>query len=272
MAKSPKGSGNPLLPIAIIAVVVLAVLVGVFALSGGEETPPDQPTVIAEDDINAEPAGSGTVPEGQARGGVNDAEEGEADEVEEGVTELVDDVDPAPADIDSIPATDYVDSTGPDIEGETLADEEVADSVSDEVADSELPEEGDEERVETVPADLTSVEEVQAGGANAEQDDDTAARIVDEPLNQSATEEFLLDEETIGTGGADNVDTPGPQESTEAGPLPAGRDAVTDLNPSECQDIVRDTDSGGAAFIPTPSGPDANTRGECLDDPEERPE
>lgn len=254
MANSPKGSGNPLLPIAIIGVVVVAIIVGVFAL-GGEETPPDEPTVIAEDSVEGEPAGAGTLPEGEPAGMVEDSGP-IADEVEEGITEQVDDVEPAPEAIDTIPAADEVDSSGSDIEGETDADEQVSNTVDDNLDEAETS--------DGVTPELLSTEAAQAGGANAEQDDDAAARIVDEPLNQTATEEYLIDEETVGTD-AENVDTPGLQDSTEAGALPAGRDAQTNLNPSECQDIVRDTDSGGAAFIPTPSGPDANTRRECLE-------
>lgn len=49
-----------------------------------------------------------------------------------------------------------------------------------------------------------------------------------------------------------------------AAALPEGRDAQTELDPAACQDVVRDTDEGGAGFVPTPSGPEGNT-GECLD-------
>lgn len=264
MANSPKRSRNPLFHVAIIGVVVVAVIVGVFALSG-EENPPDEPTVIAEDDINAEPGGSGTVPEGEAIEGVGEGANVYTDENEEGVTEQVDDVDPAPAEIDTVPAADYVDSTGPDLEGETLADEQTANTVDDGVSGNETIFEGEELGPDAGPVGATTVEEVQAGGANAEQEDESD-RVLDDPEGLSASEELLLDEETIGSESADNVDMPGPAVSTDGGPLPDGRDAVTDLDPSECQDIVRDTDSGGAAFIPTPSGPDANTRGECLDE------
>ena len=268
MANSPKWTGNPLLLIGVVAVVVVAVMVGVFALDN--EDVPAQPTVI-EEDINAEPAGAGTLPEGEAAVGVTEPDEGEADENEEGITELVDDVNPAPEEIDSVPASDYVDSTGPDIEGETIADEQVADTVDEGVAETEILDEGEEPDLEPEPLGATTIEASQAGGANAEQDDERSDAALDEPLDQSATEEFLIDEETIGSEGAENVDTPGPQLSIDGGPVPDGRDAVTDLDPSACQDIVRDTAVGGdsAPFIPTPSGPDANTRGECLDDPEE---
>lgn len=252
MVGSTRGSGNLLVPLAVVAVAVVGIIGGVLFFS--EEDVPDQPTIIAEDDINAEPAGAGTLPEG------------EADEVEEGITELVDDVSPAPDDIDTIPAADYVDSTGPDIEGETLADEQVADTVNEELIEGDVLE---DEELESDPVpDLTTVESVQAGGANAEQQDEPEepeATFVADP-DQDATEEFLIDEETVGTEGAEDVDTPGPQASTEPpSVLPDGRDALTDLDPHECQIIVRDTDHGGAPFIPTPSGPDANTREECLD-------
>ena len=270
MANSTNRSRNPLFHIAVIGVVVVAVIVGVFVLSG-EDNPPDEPTVIAEDSIDAEPAGSGTLPEGEAIEGVGDGGGVYADENEEGITEQVDDVDPAPAEIDTVPATETVDSTGPDLEGETLADEQTANTVDDGVSGNESVVESDGIGPDAGPVGATTVEATQAGGANAEQEDE-AERVLDSPDGLSASEELLLDEETIGSESAENVDMPGPKVSTEGGPLPDGRDAVTDLDPSECQDIVRDTDSefyagdsGGAAFIPTPSGPDANTRGECLD-------
>ncbi|SPJ23295.1 hypothetical protein [Palleronia abyssalis] len=232
MANSSKGAGNPLLPIGIIAVVVVAIIVGVFSL--GDETPPDEPTIIAEDDIEGEPAGAGTMPEG------------EADEVEEGITEQVDDVTPAAEGVDTVPAADRVDTSGSDIEGETNVDERLADTANDDAAGVES--EGDSGTV-----GATSTGEVGSGGADGELGDEGAA---DNPTteDQSATEEFLLDEETIGADNTDNVDT---QASTEgAEDLPEGRDAQVNLDPEPDQDVVRDTDDGGAAFIPTPSGPE----------------
>ena len=243
MANSPKGSGNPLLPIAIIGVVVVAILVGVFAI-GGDETPPDQPTIIAEDDVEGEPAGAGTAPEG------------EADEVEEGITEQVDDVEPAAEGEETIPAADRVETSGSDTEGETDADETVADTAM---------EEGEsDQQTDSETRSAISTEATQAGGADGEQSDDPAASLTDEPANQSATEEFLLDEETVGSEGAENVDTPATSETSTTEALPQGRDAQTNLDPSDCQDVVQDTDNGGAAFIPTPSGPDQGFEGDCL--------
>ena len=251
MARSTKGSGNPLLPIAIIAVVVLAIIVGVFAL-GGEETLPDQPTIVADDAVDDTVEGevAGSLPDGEPVGEVNDTELG-ADELEEGITDQVDDVEPAAEGVDSVPAAERVDSSVSDVEGETDADEQVADAVN------EGP--GEEQDADRLSVGTTTIDASEAGGADGE-----AARLR-EPEEQTAPEQPSIDEETVGTDEAENVDTPGPQDGTAARVLPAGRDAQTNLDPSECQDIVRNTDSGGAAFIPTPSGPDANTRGECLD-------
>ncbi|SFG88035.1 hypothetical protein SAMN04488020_104277 [Palleronia marisminoris] len=262
MANSPKGSGNPLLPIAIIGVVVVAIIAGVLAISE-EEAPPDEPTVIAEDSVEGEPAGSGTLPEGEPAGMVEN--EGPiADETEEGITEQVDDVEPAADGVEAVPAADDVVTTGSDVEGETDADEQVSNTVDDTLDGAETS----TETSDGVTPELLSTEATQAGGADGVQSEEPAAATLRVP-DQPATEEFLIDEETVGTGDAENVDTPGPQDSTEPGVLPAGRDAQTNLDPEECQDIVRDSDTGGAAFIPTPSGPDANTREECLDTEEE---
>lgn len=256
MAKSPKGSGNPLLPIAIIGVVVFAIIAGVLTI-GSDETPPDEPTVIAEDSVEGEPAGAGTAPEGEPAGMVENTGP-IVEEEEEGITEQVDEVEPAADGVETIPAADEVESSGSDTQTETDATEQVPNTGGDDLDEADGP--------AAEPIGATTTEAVQAGGADGEQEDEPAAATLRDPNDQSATEELLIDEETVGTGDAENVDTPSPQDSTEPGPLPAGRDAQTDLDPEECQDIVRDSDTGGAAFIPTPSGPDANTRSECLEE------
>lgn len=202
MARSPGGS-SVLLPIAIVAVVVVAILVGVFAL--GNDAPPDQATIISED-VNAEPAGAGT------------AAEAPADPEEDGVTDQLDEVEPAAEGEETIPAA--------------------------EAQSGEAPSE---------PETDGSSEPDDAGG-----DAPDAAPAA--TLQDDATNDYLLDEESDAPEGA-TVDR---AEEDAAPALPEGRDAQTELTPSECQDIVRDTDDGGAAVIPTPSGPNGNT-GECVD-------
>lgn len=271
MANSPKGSGNPLLPIAIIAVVVLAVLVGVFALSG--EEPPDRETIIADDRAEGVLGGTGSVPEGEAADAVGQAEPDRgADEYREGVTDQLDEVEPAADGVDSVPAADRIDASGGDAEGESASASQTAGAANGGSAEGSE----DDEQPDVQPVGTTTIDAAQAGGANAELSDDgdasrqqsdaPAASIVGDP---SAAGDPLIDDETVGTEGAENVDTPATSDTATAQAYPDGRDAQVNLNPSECQDIVRDTDTGGAAFIPTPSGPDGNNRGECLDDPEQ---
>ena len=72
MAKSQKGVGSPLLPLAIAAVAVVAAMVAVFTLTGTE--PPEEATIIPED-VNAEPAGGGDTPEADVADTVGGATE-----------------------------------------------------------------------------------------------------------------------------------------------------------------------------------------------------
>ncbi|CAM4385560.1 hypothetical protein PARU111607_16455 [Palleronia rufa] len=203
MARSP-GSSNVLLPIAIVAVVVVAILVGVFAM--GDEAPPDGPTIISED-VNAKPAGAGTAPEPPA---------GMA---EQGANVQLDKVEPAAEGQETIPAAEAQSGQTPE---------------QDNSGDAQPGQESDANRSESgSSADTAS----QGGGGS----------------------DYLLDESSDAPADA-NIDR---AENPEAGNLPAGRDAQTDLTPSDCQEIVRDTDDGGAAVIPTPSGPNGNT-GDCV--------
>lgn len=199
MAKTPGGS-SVVLPIAIVAVVVAAILVGVFAM--GDEAPPDEATILSED-VNAEPAGAGT------------AAEAPADPEEDGVTDQLDEVEPAAEGEDTIPAAEAQSEGAP---------------------------------AEDVPAEDTQPEpESDAGASDGEAQEDGG-------------DDYLLDESSDAPEDA-NVDR---SVNQEAGNLPEGRDAQTELTPSECQDVVQDTDDGGAAVIPTPSGPNGNT-GECVE-------
>ena len=213
MAKSPGGS-SVLLPIAIVAVVVAAILVGVFAL--GDDAPPDQATIISED-IDAEPTEAGTM------------EEGNTETEEEGVTDELDEVEPAAEGEDSIPAQDA--QSGDAQSG----------------SEAEQPEAPEEATGTSSDASEATGDEPRPAASLGEED-------------SSASDDYLLDESSDAPAEAD-VDR-ATEEDGEG--LPEGRDARTELTPSDCQEIVQDTDDGGAPVIPTPSGPNGNT-GDCVE-------
>ena len=209
MANPTRGT-SPLLPIAIVAVAVIAIIVGVFAIRG--EGPPDEATIISED-INAEPAGAGTAPEAEGEGG--------GDMEEEGVTDQLDEVTPVAEGEETIPAAEGTEEGGTDAAGDS------------------------EEEQST-----TEGSEADAGEGSSTAPDE----------EEGASEAFLQEEGSAAPEDA-NVDQAGEAENEG---LPEGRDAQTRLTPSDCQEIVADEDDGGAAVVPTPSGPSGNT-GECLD-------
>ncbi len=241
MANSSKGAGNFLGPLFIVAVVVVGILVFTFSMSSEEV--PDQATVIAEDDVDARPAGSGTVPEG------------EADETIEGVSDQLDRVDPAAPDEETVPPADMATENGADegVEGETSADETTA-GTADEPVITDVPAveaetDGDQSGgSQASEGDAAATGDESTSGANrgAEGSDEGAS---DEDASNS-DESFLIDE---GSGdGQQNSDV----VDADDGDLPAGRDTQTDLSPEAGQDVVEDTDDGGAAFVATPSGPE----------------
>lgn len=224
MANSPKGAGNILGPIAIVTAVVVIALIATFSLSG--ESPPDEQTIIPEE-VNGEPAGAGTTPEG------------EADETEEGVTDVIDEVDPAAPGEESVPPADQSPEQSPDgdVEGETNADETTAGTADEPVTDQPAQEADNATGGE--PQNTTTSSEAGTGGADGQLDEG------DGTTQQS-------DDESQGAQG-DDVDYP---SSGDAEGFPDGRDADTELTPSEDQDVVRDEDQGGTGFVPTPSGPE----------------
>ncbi len=241
MAKSSKQAGSPLLPIAIIAVVVIAVIAGIFTLTGSE--PPEQATIIPED-VSAEPAGAGTAPEG------------EADEVNEGVTDQLDSVEPVAPDETQIPAADMEINPSPDegTEGETDADEQVTGAVNNPVVMGTEGETGSGGAggASDTTAGATETGEVGAGGADGELGDEPGMGETQEDADEDAADQFLLDESSDdAVAGTPETTVPSDGEAD----TPAGRDADTALDPEPGQDVVRDTDEGGAAFVPTPSGP-----------------
>lgn len=244
MAKSGKGAGSPLLPIAIIAVVVVAVMAAVFGVTGTE--PPDQATIIAEDDVAAEPAGAGTTPEG------------EADEAEEGITDQVDEVTPAAPGEDQVPAADEVEAQTPDqgTEGETDADEQVTGTVNSPVAgegsDEAATMSGDGDGAAAGRQELEAGE-TGAGGADGELGDEGSPAPQEGQPDAGAQDEFLMDEDSDNPG-AGTPSTTEPSGGDAA--MPEGRDAETELDPEEGQEVIRDDDNGGAGFVPTPSGPE----------------
>ena len=271
MAKSAKGAGSFLVPLVVVAVVVVGVLAVTFWSS--EEEPPEQATVIPQENEVDREAGSGTLPEGAA------------DENMEGVSDQLDEVDPAAPAVDTIPPAELA-TDGPDdlTEGETTADEEII-GTADQPVVEDVPE-GDEgvalEGIEDVPAGdedvaLEGVEGVseddgEAGDQPVDADEGNgfgagAARLL--PAGEADGEglgdtpgdgSFLIDENSDAPEGAE-VDTTGPPSAAEE--VPAGRDAQTNLTTEPGQDIVEDTDEGGTPFIPTPSGPEGR---EVLED------
>ena len=92
-----------------------------------------------------------------------------------------------------------------------------------------------------------------SGGADGEGGDNSASEDSGATQGESGDNDFLLDEDsdTSATG------TPGTtQPSGGDAANPEGRDAQTQLDPEPDQEVIRDTDEGGAAFVPTPSGPE----------------
>lgn len=262
MARAGKGTISPLLPIAIIAVVVLAVMVAVFSATGTE--PPSQATIIAEDEVEAAPGGSGTAPEG------------EADETNEGVTDVVDEVSPAAPGEQQLPAEDEVQAGTPDqgTEGETDADEQVTGTVNSPVAGDDADgagqtgqsgqaaqsdQSGGSDAADTASgggsgdeprtAGATQSGEAGSGGADAQLGDEGSAN---PQAEGGEADTFLMDDDSDNPTGTPSTTVP----SDGGENLPEGRDAETRLDPEPGQDVVRDTDEGAAAFVPTPSGPE----------------
>ena len=266
MAKSAKGGGNFLVSLAVVAVVVVGALVLTFTLSG--EEPPDEATIVAQEHDVGRKAGSGTLPEGVA------------DENMEGITDQLDEVDPAAPDVDTVPSAELATSSPDDrTEGETAADEEII-GTADEPVVEDAPE-GEEsvalEAVEGAPegegdvalegVDGALEAEVDAAGQPVDAGEGViapAARLIGDEREREGMgdtpgdDNFLVDENSDVPEGVE-VDR---IEDRRDDDMPAGRDTQVELTPEPGQDIVRDTDDGGAAFIPTPSGPE----GRDLDD------
>lgn len=204
MAKSAKGAGNFLVPLVVAAVVIVGALAFTFWATG--EEPPDQATIIPEEDIDERPTGSGTVPDGAA------------DQEIEGIEDQIDEVEPAAPGVESVPVAEGEPAiAGGQAEGETSG----------------------------ADAGAGAQESAPEGDASGEGSAEDAARLVTED------ESFIVDENSDAPEGAevDTIEDPRDED------LPAGRDTQMELTPEPGQDIVEDTDDGGAAFIPTPVGP-----------------
>jgi hypothetical protein len=224
MAQSPKGAGNPLLPIAIIAVTVVAILAAVFTMTGTE--PPGEATIVPEE-VNAEADGGSETPEAESASTSEGAASGS-------------DASTEPEDSDSVPeeATPADDTNGMDDQGGSGNDGGSGQSSGDGSAGTGAT--GD-----------TSAQGT--GGADGEQGDDAGTSDQEDTSNEDAGSDFLLDENS------DNPEAGTPETTQPSGggeQDPEGRDAETQLDPEQDQDVVRDTDQGGAAFVPTPSGPE----------------
>lgn len=239
MAEKKSLAGNPLFPIAVVAAAVAVIVVGAFVLTG--ETPPDEPTVIAEDDaaqVDGRPAGAGTAPEG------------EIDTTVDGVTDQLDEVTPAAG--GTIPAAeqldvDTTDDTGTGEDGAAAGDagDSGADASSSDGPDARLVEGGGE---------LTSTDAVGAGGADGEIDqsevDAARAEAAGDGEVSEGTNDFLADEDS------DVADSSVSETMSDAEGSPAGRDTRVTLDPEEGQDITTDPDGRGQPFVATPSGPE----------------
>lgn len=240
MAHSAKGAGNMLVPLAVVAVAVTGAIAATLAFTG--EEPPAQPTVIPEEAGVERPAGAGTNPEGLA------------DETLEGVTDQLEEVDPIAPGVESIPAADLETYDGPDdwIVGETAADENTADNIAGEPVLAAI------DPAEAGEPDASSDEGIASEETDFDADLDAATIIDDEAVAVDGdTPETDVDAEgpILDAGSATAVDDIGVVDP-EVEDYPAGRDARTELTPEEGQDVVRDTDEGGAPFVPTASGPE----------------
>lgn len=99
MANSAKGAGNILGPMFLVAAAIMIALAVVFTMSG--ETPPDEPTIIADDSVEGAPAGAGTNPDG------------EMDQEVEGITDELEQVEPAAPGEESVPPATAEDPLAP---------------------------------------------------------------------------------------------------------------------------------------------------------------
>lgn len=257
MAQSSKetgsrGAGNFLVPLVVVAAFVIGALVLTFTLS--EEEVPDQATINSEEE-DLRPAGAGTMPEGQA------------DELMEGITDELDEVDPASPEVDTVPPAEEGETTEGDMQGETDADE-TATGMRDELpGDGERTTQAEEEAQTTVSEeDVREVEEApeevppgapsEAESTTEEELDSPDAPQADPAEDQAAgesTDPLLRDDDAEQTEDGQPVDTSTGSDDARA---PEGRDAQTELTPEEGQDITRDTDEGGTPFVATPSGPE----------------
>ncbi|EKE44924.1 hypothetical protein OCGS_0959 [Oceaniovalibus guishaninsula JLT2003] len=213
MANSSKGSGSFLVPLVVVATGVVVAMAATFALTGDE--PPAEPTIVEGEDVR--PAGAGTIPEGQA------------DEVMEGITDQLDDVEPVAPGVDSVPPADLATPDDGTI-GETDADEATAVEVT-----------GTQPGLEDPTDAAGTVRESQAEEMRSE---DSAP---DEPAPAPPAPAEAADDE--GTTVERTVDI-------EVIGAPPGRDAETELTPEPGQEVIVDPDGGGTPFIPTPSGPE----------------
>lgn len=216
MAKSARGAGNFLVPLVVVAVVVVGALALTFWSSS--EEPPDQATIIPETDVDERPTGSGTVPDGAA------------DEEIEGIDDQIDEVEPVAPGEDSIPAAEQDPAAAGGQAEEDMSDADGGTGAQGGAAEGGEPNGGGGDAARLVPEE--------GSGAN-------------EPSNGQQGDSPLIDEESDAPEGAE-VDR---VEDRRDEDLPAGRDTQMELTPEPGQDVVEDTDEGGAAFIPTPVGP-----------------
>lgn len=243
MAKSQKGAGSPLLPIAIIAVAVFAAMAAVFTMTGTE--PPSEATIIPED-VNAEPAGGGNTPEAD----VADTAAGATEQNDP--TTSPSDSEPAPEEATPSDDTNGMDgSTGESSSAESSASGGDQGGSQGDGDGSSSDDEGSSGGGAAATVD-DGGDMAGSGGSDGEMGDDPASASSGTDASEGSEDDFLLDESSDDPAGTPETTQP----SSGNAENPEGRDAETQLDPESDQDVVRDSDEGGAAFVPTPSGPE----------------
>ncbi len=239
-----------LFQIVVVAAVVVLLLVITFVWLGEE---PESLTDPEAGEVAQEPTGAGTVPEGNV------------DAAEEGITDAVDEVDPAAPNEDTVPAAEQ----GPAADaGEDDAGADDATTGSEGAASDQG---GDAPTAETAPAEATDDAATGAGDgaeapADTDGDDPQAVPVPDTDAASEPAEDGSSEVDTDAAPAEGDTGSATTEEGIEADTVadptvadaPAGRDAGTVLTVEPGQDVVEDTDDGGTGFIATPSGPEGS--------------
>lgn len=253
-----------LFQIVVVAAVVLLLLVITFVVIAEE---PVSDTVAGSGDVvEQRPTGAGTIPEGNV------------DRQIEGITEELDEVDPAAPGVDTVPPAEVMDATG-DATGSEVDDTGIALEVDEPgsglVEGVEAPAPGSTDGADAQGIDgdgmiLDAPEGDPGTPGDAVADDGTDAEPTavpiadDDAATEPAEEGAQIDTDGGATATEEVFEVPLTEEGFDADRVveptaegaPSGRDAVIDLKVEPGQDVVTDPDGGGTPFIPTPSGPE----------------